>query len=209
VRSFIDDSSAWADFLISKAALILASIILFAALFHLVTGFKDFEIQKQLDYLALDFKKAVDEAGAGNFKEESSEEYPEEFKELSYCFNEKEAFRALPYGRNIKIGVSGEYVSLKAETDGRSFSTARPFAFRILPFNESVLREKLLSRFGAEGSQKHPLIADYTEIKAFIKMLGTKEAVLDPEENVSLKKELIYVKEEEGVSTFACILIYQ
>ena len=40
-------------------------------------------------------------------------------------------------------------------------------------------------------------------------MLGTKEAVLDPEEDVSLKKELIYVKEEEGVSTFACILIYQ
>ena len=57
MRDFTDDNSAWADFLISKAALILASIILFAALFHLVSGFKDFETQKQLDYLALGFQK--------------------------------------------------------------------------------------------------------------------------------------------------------
>jgi hypothetical protein len=40
-------------------------------------------------------------------------------------------------------------------------------------------------------------------------MLGTEEAILNPEEKISLKKELVYVKEEEGVSTFACILIYQ
>jgi hypothetical protein len=68
VRNFTDDNSAWADFLISKAALILASIILFAALFHLVAGFEDLETQEQLDFLARDFKTAVDKAGAGNFQ---------------------------------------------------------------------------------------------------------------------------------------------
>ena len=29
-------------------------------------------------------------------------------------------------------------------------------------------------------------------------MLGTEEAVLDPEEKISLKKELVYVKDEKG-----------
>lgn len=205
MREFTDDNSAWADFLISKAALILASIILFTALFHLVSGFKDFEAQKQLDYLAWDFKNAVDEIGANNFQKE----FPEEFQETSYCFNEKEVFRALPFGKDVKIHVSGEYISLEAESDGRSVSAVRPFAFRILPFNESVLQEKLRTRFGAEGSVGSPLTADYAEIKAFFQVLGTKKAVINPERNVSLKKELIYIKDKEGVSAFACILIYQ
>jgi len=102
------------------------------------------------------------------------------------------------------LGGHGE-----AESDGRSFSAVRPFAFRILPFNESVLQEKLHKRFGADGSAASPLTDDYGEIEAFIRMLGTEEAVLDPEVNISLRKKLIYVKEDEGVSAFACILIYQ
>ena len=217
MRNFTADNSAWADFLISKAALILASIILFAALFSLVVDFKDFETQKQLDYLAWDFKNAVDKVGATNFQEEvlrgspdeSSEESSEEFKEISYCFNEKEVFRALPFGNNIKIRVSGEYVSLEAESDGRSFSAVRPFAFRILPFDESVLQEKLHTKFGTDGSMASPLTEDYAEIKAFIRMLWIKKVVMDPEKNVSLKKKLIYIKDKEGVSAFACVLIYQ
>lgn len=212
MRNFTADNSAWADFLISKAALILASIILFAALFSLVVDFKDFETHKQLDYLAWDFKNAVDKVGAMNFQEVlrgSSDESSDEFEEISYCFNEKEVFRALSFGKNIKIYVSGEYVSLEAESDGRSFSAVRPFAFRILPFDESVLQEKLHTKFGTDGSMASPLTEDYAEIKAFIRMLGIKKVVMDPEKNVSLKKKLIYIKDKEGVSAFACVLIYQ
>ena len=39
----------------------------------------------------------------------------------------------------------------KPRSDERSFRAVRPFAFRVLPFNESVLQEKLLAEFGAEG----------------------------------------------------------
>lgn len=221
MRNFTADNSAWADFLISKAALILASIILFAGLFHLVADFKDFETQKQLDSLAWDFQNAVDKVGAKNFQEkvskwspqdsfdESSDESSDQFKKISYCFNEKAGFRNLPFEKDLKIRVSGEYVSLEAESDGRSFSAVRPFAFRVLPFNESVLQEKLHTGFGADGNPASPLTDDYEEIEAFIRMLGTEEAVLDPEVNISLRKKLIYVKEDEGVSAFACILIYQ
>jgi hypothetical protein len=213
LRNFTADNSAWADFLISKAALILASIILFAGVFHLVTGFEDFETQKQLDYLALDFKKAADQAGSRNFQEKSSvgsfEESAGEFREISYCFFEKEVFRALPFRDDVKINVSGEYITLEAESSGRNFRAVRPFAFRTLPFNESVLQERFRTRFGAEGSNNSPLTANYTEIKAYIQVLGTKEAPINPEKNISLKKELIYIRDEEEVSTFACVLIYQ
>jgi hypothetical protein len=224
LKDFAADNSAWADFLISKAALILASIILFAALFHLAAGFKDFETQKQLDYLAWDFKNAVDKTGAGNFREEFPEgspeeppekspgfpeEFTEEFKEISYCFIENEFFRALPFGGDIKIRVSGEYITLEAESNGRSYRAVRPFAFRVMSFNESVFHERLRTRFGTEGSMGSPIKANYAEIKAFIQVLGTEEALIIPEKSVSLKKELVYIKDEEGVSTFACVLIYQ
>lgn len=221
MRNFPADDSAWADFLISKAALILASIVLFSALFHLVAAFKDFETQKQLDSLAWDFKNAVDKVGAMNFQEEVSKESPvestdefsdesfDEFKEISFCFNEKEVFRALPFGKNLKIHVSGEYVRLEAESDGRILSAVRPFTFRILPLSESDLQEKLQTRFGADGSAASPISDDYAEIDAFIRMLGTEEAVMDPEVKISLKKKIIYVKEDGEVSAFACVLIYQ
>lgn len=197
MRNFTVDDSAWADFLISKAALILSSIVLFAALFHLVSGFKDLETQQKLDTLARDFKNGVDKVGAVNFQG------------TSYCFYEQESYRALPFGKDLKIHVSGEYVSLEVESGGRKFNAVRPFAFKILPFNNSVLQEKLYTRFGARGSPASPLRDDYAEIESFLRMLGTEETVLDPEVNISLKKELIYVKEGEEVSTFACILIYQ
>lgn len=227
MRDFVRDNSAWADFLISKAALILASIILFAALFHLVAGFKELEAQEQLDFLARDFKTSVDKVGSGNsgsgnlgsgnfragvqqdfqggFQGESQDESHESF----YCFEEKEVFRDFPFARDIKVRVSGEYVCLEAKSRERSFRAVRPFVFRVLPFNESVLHEELNSKFGAWGSKEAPITVDYSTFEAFLQALGTEEAILDPGKNISLKKELIYIKDGEGVSTFGCVLVYQ
>ncbi|MGB9132672.1 MAG: hypothetical protein WCB90_08725 [Methanosarcina sp.] len=72
-----------------------------------------------------------------------------------------------------------------------------------------MLQEKLLARFGVEGSEAFPLAVDFKEIAVFVEGLGTQEAVLDPQVNVSLKREIIYVKGREEVSAFDCILIYQ
>ncbi len=206
VKDFSGDDSAWADFLISKAALILASVILFAALFQLAAGFKDLEAQEQLDFLARDFKTAVDGAGAGSFQEGYKEKGQEE---LSFHFDENEVFLASPFGENIEVCVSGEYVHLKAKYDEKSFSAVKPFAFRVLPFNEFILRGKLNTKFGAEGSESSPLTADIQEIKAFLQASGTEEVALNAGENISIKKELIYVKDSEGVSAIGCVLVYQ
>ncbi|WP_440945614.1 hypothetical protein ACSAZL_16070 [Methanosarcina sp. T3] len=201
-KDLLENESAWADFLISKGALILASVILFAALFQLAAGFKVLETREQLDLLARDFKATVDEAGAGYFQEEVSEDF-------SYRFDENEVFRASSFRENIEVCISGEYVHLKAKCDEKSFSAVKPFAFRVLPFNESVLRGKLHTEFGAEGNEDSPLTAEFQEIKAFLRVSGAKEVVLNADENISIKKELIYVRDSEGVSAFACVLVYQ
>lgn len=106
MKNFSSDDSAWADFLISKAALILASIILFTGLFHLVSGFKEVQVQEQLENLANDFKAEVDRKGAVNFQEDFGEDFPES----TYCFSEKELYRTLPPGTDIKVRISGEYI---------------------------------------------------------------------------------------------------
>jgi hypothetical protein len=214
VRDFVHDNSAWADFMISKAALILASVILFAALFDLVAGFKELEAQEQLDFLARDFKTAVDEvgsnnSGSGNFRTGAQQDFQGEFHKYFYCFEEKEIFRDSPFAGDIKVRVSGEYVCLEAKSGERSFRAVRPFAFSVLPFNESFLHEKLLAEFGVRGSEEAPLKVGYSEIEAFLQAMGTEEAVLDPNEKISLKKEFIYVKDGEGVSAFGCVLVYQ
>lgn len=250
MRDFARDDLAWADFLISKSALILASVIFFAALCNLIAGFKELETREKLDFLVLDFKNAVDEVGSGNLESSSygsansesdsyilgdsgprdveSDNYQardqqgfqgelqsgrvdalDESHESFYCFSEQEIFRDLPFTEDIKVRVSGEYACLEADLGERNFRAVKPFAFRVLPLNESILHEKLSAEFGAPGNEETPLTADHFEIKVFLQALGTEEAVLNPSENISLKKKLIYVKDEEGISAFGCVLVYQ
>lgn len=233
MRNFALDDSAWADFLISKAALILASVVLFAVLFHLVVGFKELEAQEQLDFLAHDFKTAVDRVGSdnsgsynpgsgssgldraesGSFGERSQQDSQvgsqDKFKESVYCFEEKEIFRNSRFARDIKVRVSGEYVCLEAEYDKQSFRAVRPFAFRVLPFSESVLHERLNAEFGAWGSEDSPLKTDYSKIETFLETIGTEGVTLNPDKDISLKKELIHVKDGEETFAFGCVLVYQ
>ncbi|MFY1112378.1 MAG: hypothetical protein AB3K77_11950 [Methanosarcinaceae archaeon] len=201
LRKILEDESAWADFLISKAALILASVVLFAALFQLGAGFRDFEAGEELDAVSMDFKAAVDEVGAGSFQGESSE--------VLYHFEGIGRFQASPFEREVDAYVSGEYFRLETEIDGKTVRAVKPFTFRVLPLNETTLREKLLDRFGAEGGREDPLPAGYSEIKEYLLAVGTAEKELDIVKDVSIRKEFIYVKEGEVVSGFACILIYQ
>ncbi|MCQ1535447.1 hypothetical protein FTO70_07050 [Methanosarcina sp. KYL-1] len=197
----LGDESAWADFLLSKAALIVASIVLFAALFHLAAGFGALEARDRLDFLARDFKAAVDGVGTMNF--------PAEPSEAAYSFEENEVFLASPFEKGIEVYVSGEYVRLDGEFDGKDLRAVKPFAFRVLPFNETLLLEKLLSRFGVEGREESPLPANYSEIEAYLSALGMEETVLDTDKTIFIKKEFIYVQEGGKVSAFGCVLVYQ
>ena len=108
--------------------------------------------------LPWDFKTAVDEVGERNFQEEFPDKALDESQKTSMISGEyllflviKRFFGLYPFEGDVKIRISGEYVCLEAESYERSFRAVRPFAFRVLPFNETVLQEKLLARFGAGG----------------------------------------------------------
>lgn len=201
LRKILEDESAWADFLISKAALILASAVLFAALFQLGAGFRSLEAGEELDAVARDFKAAVDEVGAASFREESSD--------VLYRFEGFGRLQASPFEREVDAYVSGEYFMLETEIDGQTVRAVKPFAFRVLPFNETELQGNLLDRFGAEGSREAPLPAGYSEVREYLSAIGTSENELDIAKDVTIRKEFIYVTEGEEVLGFACILIYQ
>lgn len=204
MKNFASDDSAWADFLISKAALILASIILFTGLFHLVNGFKEVQVQEQLETLANDFKAEVERKGVENFQEGFGEDFPES----TYCFSEKELYQTLPPGTDVKIRISGEYVCLEAEVEGKFFRAVRPFTFKVLPFKGTVVHDRLSTRFGMDGSKEGPIIFPFSDLEAFLQELGTQEIILNPEENITLKKEPIYMRDHQGVSAFDCVLVY-
>jgi hypothetical protein len=51
IRKFPADESAWADFLISKAALVLSSIVFFAAFFSLLRVLKILKHRKSWIFL--------------------------------------------------------------------------------------------------------------------------------------------------------------
>ena len=205
MKNFASDNSAWADFLISKAALILASIVLFTALFHLVSGFKEVQVQEQLEALANDFKAETDRKGAENFQEGFREDFPES----TYCFPEKELYNTLPPGTDVKVRISGEYVCLEAEVEGKFFRAVRPFAFKVLPLKETEVHDRLHSRFGTDGSKDGPIIFPFSDVEAFLQELGTQEIILDSEENITFKKEPIHMRDHQGVSAFGCVLVYQ
>ena len=126
VKRLLGNELAWADFLISKASLVLASVVLFAALFQLAAGFKDIEAQEELDFLARDFKASVDKVRVDNF--------PGETQEISYRFDENEVFLASHFGEGIEVYVSGEYVHLKAESGGENFSALKAFYLQGIAF---------------------------------------------------------------------------
>jgi len=126
-----------------------------------------------------------------------------------YRFNDKEIFQELPFREDVRILVSGEYVCLEAEYCGKPFRAVSPFTFRVLPFSEPELQEKLRTRFGTDGSEMFPLTVDYKEFLTFMQDLGTQEIILNPEEDISIKKEDIYINSNEGVFTFGSVLVYQ
>jgi hypothetical protein len=142
VRDFARDDLAWADFLISKSALILASVIFFAALCNLIAGFKELETREKLDFLVLDFKTAVDEVGSGNLESGSygsgnseSDSYvsddsrPRDVESDNYQARDQQGFQGeLQSGRMDALDESHESFYCFSEQE----------IFRDLPFTEDI-----------------------------------------------------------------------
>ncbi|MDW7731457.1 MAG: hypothetical protein SCH66_03390 [Methanolobus sp.] len=200
-RYFANDTKAWIDLILSKAALIFASIIILAALYHLTADLQQADKQRQLDAIAQDFRSAIDSTGQSPYGTSSAN--------ISYFFD--------PYRRDgrfssqLNASVSGEYVSVLHEEDDKSICSVKPLSYRTLPYNDSEIRDELLDSFSARGELNDPIMPPFTYLNVtdLLTSLGVKEKNLNISTKVHIVKTLIYIQNGTEVKELEYVLVYQ
>lgn len=198
---FRNNDRAWIDLILSKTALIFASIIILAALYHLSADLQQADKQRHLDAIAQDFRSAIDLAGQSPHGTSSAN--------ISYSFD--------TYGPEGKLTgqpdawVSGEYVVISYEENNRNIYAVKPLAYRTLPYNETVIRDKLLNQFSASGESADPIVSPFksSNVTEFLTTLGTKEKNLNTSTKVHIVKSLIYLENGTEVRELEYVLVYQ
>ncbi len=187
-NDIVTDEWAWADLLLSKAALIIASIVVLAALYHFYAEMGSVERDMQLDTMAQDLRSAIDAAS-------SKEQKP-------YSFDSYRLGAPIP-----NVSISGEYVCI--EENGKRHVKA--LTYRTLVLTEDTLREKLSDTFLANGSSNEPIPASYEDITVYLSTLGTKEQNINTSTEVHIKKTLIYIYDQNDtkVKGLEYVLVHQ
>jgi hypothetical protein len=200
-QKFIRNDMAWIDLLLSKVALVFASIVILAALCHLAADAGRMDQQRQLDAIAQDFRSAID----------SSWKRSSETGGNIYFFEIYEKHGL--FGSGLNATVSGEYVSVSFEENGRRFSSVKPLTYKTLPFAEDTVRKELTDTFSASGNLSDPIPGSYgyTNVAEFLAALGTKEEILNTSTEIHIEKTLIYTYNLNGtgVKELEYILVYQ
>ncbi|MCD4703462.1 MAG: hypothetical protein K8R64_04090 [Methanosarcinaceae archaeon] len=196
-RDLCNDRSAWIDFVLSKTALIIASVILISASYQLAQDLGGQHMEQELDVIALGLKYAIDDVGS-----------------LSYTGNEGHTYTFdrvdLGWEQPIKAYVSSEYVRIEALHQERPIHSVVPMTFRMLPFNESTLRNLLSINFaGQNGSMQEPLNSDCDQVMGTLAQTGSWEILLNTSKTVCMKKTPIYIQNNSEVSSLDLILVYQ
>ena len=198
---FIADDRAWIDLLLSKVALIFASIIILAALYHLAADAGRMNHDRQLDAIAQDFRSAIDSAGKSSYEAGGK----------IYIFDAYKKHGS--FGSGLNASVSGEYVSVSFEEKGRRYGSVKPLMYKTLPLSEDEVRGELMGAFSANGNISQPIPASYGYIAVaeFLAALGTKEENLNTSIEVHIEKTLVYIQNLNGteVKELEYILVYQ
>jgi len=199
-RNIIDDQSGWIDFILSKIAMIIASVIIIAAAFQLAADFKDLGRENELGVIALDFKSAVDNVGGDTFDAGVMQTYSFDMERFSF---DNDFY-------DIDASISGEYVRMTATTsDGRSMYAVKPLMFRVLPFNESTLRSELAGSFGHDGTVDDPIASDYKTVMEFLSQTSANEVMLNTSMSVYIQKTFICIITDSGVNKLDYVLVHQ
>jgi len=187
------DQNAWIDLTLSKAALMIASIVILSALYQLSTDFNDLQAQDQLDAEAFGLKNAIDDIGSSsldNIRENAT-----------YTFNDKNIARAI---------VTGEYVRLEKNRNGIIFYSVKPLTFKTIPLKEEDLRNILATNFnGNDGNEDHTIDAKAATVLEILSIKGREELILNTGKRVHIEKTPIYLKNNTEVNKIELVLVYQ
>ncbi len=196
-RDMCEDRSAWIDFVLSKTALIIASVVLISASYHLAQDLGSHHMEQELDTIALDLKYAIDDVGSSSYTGNVNH---------TYSFDRAD----LGWDQPIKAYVSSEYVRIETLHLERPVHSVMSMTFRVLPFNESTLRNLLSMNFaGQNGSMQHPLNSDCEQVVGTLAQTGSREIMLNTSRTVSMKKSTLYIQNNSEVSCIELILVYQ
>ena len=155
------ESSAWADFTLSKTALILASVIIICAIFNLEADLIELNNEMELDAIALDLRSVIGQATNEGFENVPKNNYSFDLEEKGIDGNE------------LDIYISGEYVRVEKISNERTLHSVKPLIFRTIVFDENTLRKELFSEFGHNGSKEDPVISEPTKITDFLYSKGS------------------------------------
>ncbi|MEA1985323.1 MAG: hypothetical protein U9N13_06690 [Euryarchaeota archaeon] len=192
-----EDRSAWIDFVISKTALIIASVVLISASYQLAQDLGGHHVEQELDAIALDLKYTIDDVGSSSYTGNVSH---------TYAFGRAD----LGWDQPIEAYVSSEYVRIETLYQERPVHSVVPMTFRVLPFNESTLRYLLSMNFaGQNGSMQQPINSDCEQVVGTLAQTGSREIMLNTSRAVSMKKSTLYIQNNSEVSCLDLVLVYQ
>ncbi|NPE31413.1 hypothetical protein HNV12_26345 [Methanococcoides sp. SA1] len=188
-----NNQNAWIDLTLSKAALMIASIVILSAFYQLSTGFNDMQAQDQLDAEAFRLKSAIDDIGSISLDSIR--------KNTTYTFNDKNIARAI---------VTGEYVRLEKTRNEIIFHSVKPLTFKTMPLKEEELRYILATNFnGNDGTEDHTIDAKAATVLGMLSNKGREELILNTGKRVHIEKTPVYIKNNTEVDKIELVLVYQ
>lgn len=195
MSGFLQDERAWVDFVLSKTALILASVVVIAAIYHFAVSMDEVNHQKELDVLSTELLSYIDKAGS------STDEV-----NITYTFNKEHLSHF--QGQHLETLISGEYVVVYANIDGRSIISAKTPAFRVYPYPPSVLYDDLRSEYGSSGTITEPIRAEHADMIGYLTS-RTDEVSFNASNQVYIQKTFIYFIGDVNVEKIGYVLVYQ
>lgn len=195
MSGFLQDERAWVDFVLSKTALILASVVVIAAIYHFAVSMDEVNHQKELDVLSTELLSYIDKAGS------STDEV-----NITYTFNKEHLSHF--QGQHLETLISGEYVVVYANIDGRSIISAKTPAFRVYPYPPSVLYDDLRSEYGSSGTIIEPIRAEHADMIGYLTS-RTDEISFNASKQVYIQKTFIYFIGDVNVEKIGYVLVYQ
>ncbi|SFM16839.1 hypothetical protein [Methanolobus profundi] len=201
ICQLIDNDRAWADLILSKTALILASVVILTAVYALAASSSDVIEKNELELITVDLASHIDSAGSIHPGTENLT--------VTYVFDTY-AGQLISHER-LNISVTGEYVTSSFEDDGNTICAARALSYRTVPFSPENLRSVLTGKFAADGTRDQPINSPfpYTDVTDLLSSTAAEELYLNTSRDVIIEQASVFVTDGSEVRELEYILVHQ
>ncbi|MBP1908819.1 hypothetical protein [Methanolobus bombayensis] len=197
----VSDDSAWADLLLSKTALILATVIILMAVYTFAGSYSSLVKKDEVEIIAADIASNIDSIGSAHSDRSTAcLELDTENYELK-----------LSRRNDLNISISSEYVFCTLKDNGQDITAARQLSYRTLTLNPQDLCNILTGSFGADGNINQPINSEfsYTDVTDLLANKGNEELYLNTSKELYIKRTTVFVADGREVNELEYVLVYQ